>query len=85
MATNSKIRWNAVITYVQLHQPCTVGQIVEGATFANGKLLRLHGRLSPTTRELTAMLMAHPDFKRGENPNRGTGGIMWSYIAPEAT
>ena len=72
-------RAEAIITYLVKFPKATANQVVEGARFRNGKLLRSHSRLGMTTREMTAMLMSNPKlFRREVNPMRGSGGLKWS-------
>ena len=72
-------RAEAIITYLVKNPKSTCNQIVEGATFRNGKLLRSHGRLGMPSREMTMMLSSNPIlFKREANPRRGNGGLLWS-------
>ncbi len=76
------LRVEAAIGFLRKFPRSTSYQIIEGAKFGNGKLLRSHGQLGMTSREMTAMLIHNPIlFQSHPNPQRGSGGLMWSLQA----
>tara|TARA_R110002167_G_scaffold118513_21_gene295198 strand:+ start:2014 stop:2262 length:249 start_codon:yes stop_codon:yes gene_type:complete len=75
---DNHLRDSVILKFIMENQPCSSTEIIEGAKFANGKLLKQHKRLSVNIQELNPILRRNPIYIGKNVGGRGRSVWLWS-------